>query len=253
MATCANCGQRVPILTGKVGADEREYCKKCFNEVGEKLQARKDDFLAMTKHMVESSLDELDIINKEFIEYSHMFYNSNRKKFGNKFSYQKNIALEKLYKAHLEYAHYDPAEEMPLLFLRPFAGPSFLATNNRLYYHFWRSRSISSQMLKGKVDLASIQVVDVKTGITGAVVNLLFNGTSIGAFSPENKTEARLVRDYLAAVPNYISEKPSPEKAVVAAEPDALTKIERLKALYDQGVVSEEEFESKKKELLKAI
>jgi hypothetical protein len=56
------------------------------------------------------------------------------------------------------------------------------------------------------------------------------------------------MRDAMAPEPEYY--EPAPAPAPAAAEPDYAAEIEKLGQLKSQGLISEEEFEAKKKQIL---
>ena len=99
---------------------------------------------------------------------------------------------------------------------------------------------------------------NVKGGIEVSGMNMrqiVIDGDVLGGFGHE--TKKKFFQEFLEGI-SYQNSELFPEIAkqtipIQSNEPDAATKIKQLKELFDQELITEEEFNSKKSELLKEM
>ena len=101
------------------------------------------------------------------------------------------------------------------------------------------------------VPYESITSVDLDTGLMNKRISLQTPGQTyhIEAHKP-GKDECR---EAVGFVREKIKESNQPETVVAESEPDPVEQLEKLKNLHDQGVVTDEEFEEKKQNLMDKI
>lgn len=97
----------------------------------------------------------------------------------------------------------------------------------------------------------SVTTVDLDTGLVNRRVSLQTKGQTyhIQAQGP-SKDE---LRDAMRFIREKVEEVHQPQQVQTTTEPDPTEQLQNLKELHDQGVLSDEEFEEKKRSLLDKI
>lgn len=192
---------------------------------------------------------------------------------GKKWSYQyifyaPFIAPEKLRSAMQAYADFDPQQEKPILLMDDTlfgsAQKGLIITDRALYYNL--SVSFSGSDGIDRVELKNIESFTVEIKTLGA--NLLVNGVQFGyttSLNSMNRKEGiilqELMRLFIKSIQsmNNRSDSSTLNSSIPtanAAKPekdDPISLLKRLKELVDIGVLSQEEFENKKKSILDGI
>jgi hypothetical protein len=182
-----------------------------------------------------------------------------------KYFKSKYFDVNDLYKSYSDDGFiFDTDKEIPLIFMRKAhitTGPtSFLITNKYFYYRLSRTKRIrdTGKAVTGKIFLGDIKKFDTKDHTVMDMVSIFVNGDLIGAFdAEEEKISAWHLKEYFSGLTlQGDSLITSVDKVPVVdqkKESDSVVKLKQLKDLFDQGVLTEEEFNTKKQELLNKL
>ena len=136
----------------------------------------------------------------------------------------------------------------------------FIITNKQFIYSL-RGEQLTDIMPRvGSVEWAKLHSVEIERGGILPVYDLSINGEKFGRFTFGGlKKERQYIMDLLSAIAGLTAELFKEPTIVTVASgtndnlPDPLEQLEKLKSLLDAGVISEEEFTSKKEDLLNKI
>lgn len=98
----------------------------------------------------------------------------------------------------------------------------------------------------------NVKSVETKNGMVKRKLTLRTSGEDYHIVAFDNKEVVKVAADFVTEKIRSDRESES-ESATGGSDDSPLEKIERLKELHDAGAISEEEFESKKRELLDQI
>lgn len=120
----------------------------------------------------------------------------------------------------------------------------FLATNKRIVFYAKKVVGYDLEVFP----YSTISSIEMSKGIMGHKITF---------FAAGNKATGKWISDkdiqkFVSEVKNRIGKKEE-KKAATEIATDIPTQIKKLSELKDQGILSEEEFEEKKKELLSKI
>lgn len=270
---CENCGKivRSGFFSSSEEINGKFLCSKC-------IELQKNNFFEHVKPKLSSKLkiESLELPNVPFIKYSEEFFKKNKRaikktKDGSEgFYYRNEMDIKKLYEIYTMFANFDIINEIPLFYYR-YGGTlseleSILITNLKIYYNLLRSKKDSSDYSTGSINLESITSTEAKpssllfAGLKGIQIELYINGQLLGAFNVYSKKTGRLVNDYLSALAfrnqeMIVDRQQSVQSANVGnhSDTDIATKLNQLKGLLDNGILTEEEFNAKKKELIERM
>ena len=278
---CERCGKLTSsgfLSTGNI-IEGKLYCFECSENI--ELGA-KDPIAKAMNAILEIGYDVPGhITNKKFIQYSRDFYNENRINIKKTQSGKEglhclmDIDIRWLIKIN-KTAEDDPdrmpsfpnfEKEIPLAML--FEGVLddrkwIIITNDKVYFRLNKSvkdiANIKADFNQGNIDLHKINSVEFKVKLL-AFLEMHINGELIGSLTKQ-KGLCKVMNDYMSYLPSLLDEEPETiiSKPVTStttesdkSEPDITTKLKQLKVLFDEGILTEEEFTSKKKELLKQM
>ena len=267
MSKCEECEQEVKTSTLEE-IDGKHLCVDCTRFA----KMNPDDRLfyenVEPKLSKEFDYESHGLENVNFIKYSEEFFND---KHGNRLKkenitdcvfYRHQIPIKRLYQANVEekFFRFNVVEELPILLFRysafGFAQTWMLVTNKKLYY----SLETPEQNI-GSMNLANINTIQIKlssyllAGVKGLDAKFTINEQFIGKLNLDKKREARLIHDYLAGLSLRKHEliSSTPEESDKDPGLGISAKLKEIKDLFDNDIISEEDFNSKKKDLLEKI
>lgn len=136
----------------------------------------------------------------------------------------------------------------------------FLITNKQFIYSLRGEKLMDIMPRVGSVEWAKLHSVEIDRGGILPVFDLSINGEKFGRFTFGGlKKERQYIMDLLSTITGLTAEHFKEPTIVTVASgandnlPDPLEQLEKLKSLLDAGVISEEEFTSKKEDLLNKI
>ena len=277
---CMSCG--VLVKSGLFGnstkVDGKFLCLPCAELA--RLDPDKRKFVIDVKPKLASDLDieNINLPNMPFIIYSKEFALSKKKAIKKSVEgkegvfYRDRINIDELYEIYTDGANFDLKKEIPLFFFTYgsvlLEREWFLITNCRLYFHLPRSKKVNDAIAfnSGSLALETINATEVKSSsltlalFKGLQAELFINNQLIGSFNVYSKQTGRLINDYLSALVFRGQELmpdccKSDESATSNIEPktDITSKLRELSSLFKDSIITEEEFDEKKRELLQKM
>ncbi|MCF8124566.1 MAG: SHOCT domain-containing protein [Desulfarculaceae bacterium] len=181
-----------------------------------------------------------------------------KKRFGYDIFYRGQIPIHWLCTIHDDFAPFDIEKEVPLLLLRDVTGQfKLLATNMFIYFKLDKSKKMKDthKLTVGKIPIHKIESFEVNRGFGGNSCDIFVNGELVGGLVFDNVTDVTTLTNFLLKLTpkldKLITYRPKDKKdKSIDSEEDIPQKLEKLAKLKENGIISEEEFNNKKSELL---
>jgi len=268
---CENCGKLVGtgLFSMGITVDGKHYCVECAEIIQLGTIAKTMNGIKEIGYNIPGP-----ITNKKFIQYSRDFYNENQMKIKKLRSGKEGLyclldidikTLSKINKTAKEErgsmsSFPDIEKEIPLVLA--FAGGAMagrtwiIVTNENVYFRLDKKCGAINQHVQGNLSLQQIDNVEFKNKWP-LCLKMNINGEFIGALTASEIGLCKMLQNYMSPLTlnndlldkSIESVKSEPIKSV-ESEPDVITKMKQLKELFDEGILTEEEFISKKKVLL---
>lgn len=222
----------------------------------------KNEFIKIIKSHLQKSFDYSNLENSKFISFV-IEYMGNKKELSKQFYFLYYINPETLFKGYKNWANFDVEKEIPLVYYYApgmFEKEGLLITNKYFYYNLSRSTNYTETDIAS--DRVPLKIIEkFATHFHKNTFALTVNDIMIGAFPMAEVTLTNLnYKKQGSNLEDFMNEMISrrfelfdfkeKQDSLDNLHDTVLKNLERLKKLKDEGVLTEEEFQKKKIEIL---
>lgn len=268
---CSKCGTKLGVFSS-ITYDKDIYCKSCYKSIKKQDDEREKAWKGRLEYLLTASSGQLEFKNKELFDFAENFYKENKKIFKlksktpldpSKLIYRSDISINDLKSAYKLYASFNMENEIPIFWLKGAHDEGILFTNSAMYYSLSASKKFADRntMNRGRLGYEEIQTFEYKKAILTENIEITINGSMIGATLI---MDHKKVKGAFSLIINNVF---GPQRARIIPDTpigntkqnidtsglDVSIKLKQLKELFDGGIITEDDFNKKKQELLSKI